>query len=556
MAVVTSKLDSKLPVASDIRWYLPTNKTRYNNIVTNEYRRYRPKLCFKQPSSKNTKGVSWQIKYRFKYRYTPAAQKAAKKSSSWTDWSKWRTPYKTKYRGSNGKSVEYGTGAIVPDPMYWLKGNRSYALNSTYNYFLNWYDNPKWMKADYDCIAFEFAVRSYKNKKHGNWVKKELKVFRRAEVRDEVLIRRGGGGLQIDFNCNSERDGTVSITSIVDASGEELLIEDVEVAPTVDSYRAASGNLSWYAYKKAGYTPYQIEIMGKNFTRYPEFDEKLTVTGNYINSDGVKTPFAFKGGGTVYGKDTSDQVPKPNFDITVNDKGIATVKVTKSSEFDGSYGGVKLKHVSCTATYILDGNKESLTATNQAKLKSYTDRVNLFKNGVPTAANAELGTWKFRLPLNAKVTFYISTVNELNQCNGKYDYRTFECSGIMLNGITYPNVHAAVTFNTSLSKSTDKEVSVELPYGRALPFAVYGKGRKSTLTFRGNIIDIPNDKQMSPYATPYHIKKLSKYIGLYHLRTSKGEFFTVALKNVDWDYGSVGDTNLLSVSMEMEEVSN
>ena len=198
MAVVTSKKDSKMPVASDIRWYIPTDKKRYNNIVTNEYRRYRPKLCFKQPSSKNTKSVSWQIKYRFKYRYTPAAQKAAKKKSAWTDWSKWRTPYRTKYRGSNGKSVEYGTGAIVPDPMYWLKGNRSYAVNSTYNYFLNWYDNPKWMKADYDCITFEFAVRSYKNKKHGEWTTKKLSVYRRAEVRDEVLIRKGGGGLQID----------------------------------------------------------------------------------------------------------------------------------------------------------------------------------------------------------------------------------------------------------------------------------------------------------------------------------------------------------------------
>ena len=161
MAVTTSKLKTSMPMASEIRWYAPTTKNRIKNAVTNENRRYTKKLCFKQPASTNKNNVSWQIKYRFKCRYSSSAQKAGKKKAEWTNPSSWRTPYAGTYRGANGKSKQYDAGAAIPDPKYWLKGNRPYAKNSTYNFFLDWYNNPKWMGANYDCIEFEFAVRSY-----------------------------------------------------------------------------------------------------------------------------------------------------------------------------------------------------------------------------------------------------------------------------------------------------------------------------------------------------------------------------------------------------------
>lgn len=548
MAVTTSKLKTSMPMASEIRWYAPTTKNRFKNTVTNENRRYTKKLCFKQPSSTNRNNVSWQIKYRFKCRYTPSAQKAGKKKAEWTNPSSWRTPYAGMYRGSNGKSKKYAAGAAIPDPKYWLKGNRPYAKNSTYNFFLDWYNNPKWMGADYDCIMFEFAVRSYKSGKHGNWVTQKLYVYRAATVANEVLIKQGGGGLHIDFNYICDRgDPSVSITSVVDAKGNDLLKNDVKVAPTTDTNRAASGDLDWYAYKRNGYTPGQVTISATNLTRKVEFDEKLKVTGHFITSANVKTAFSFRNEGTVYGKDALDQIPIPDITVTTDGRGIATVVARKNSKFDGSYGA-KLTNVNCSATYTIDGETKNLSWATE-------DKVNLSKNGVPTGADAKLGTWTFRPPMGVEVEYYASISNELGQFKGAYKYETVECSGVMLNGITYPSIHASLTFNTSLSKSTNKEVAVNLPFGRDLPFAVFGKGRNSSMSLKGYVVDIPEEKQKNKYATPYHIKKLAENIGLYHMRTSNGEIFVVALKSVEWEYESVGDTNVMTVSMEMEEVS-
>lgn len=545
-----STLNKKLPKASSIRWCTGAGKNMSKSIGTDENRKFSRKICFKQGGSTKS-NITWQIVYRWRNRYTPSVSKT-KKNATWSDWSKWRTPIAFKPYNDKGVKTAVDKNAIVPDRKYWRVGNRGYVKTSSYNVFANWTTDNKsarTMNDDYDAIEYQFAIRSYhaKTAKHGEWVYQKLTVYRKATVKDEVLIRNANG-LHIDFNYICERGGNVSITSIKDSTGRDILKSDVKVAPSTDTKRLASGNLHWYAYKRSGYTAGQVLISASNLKRSPEFHEKLTVTGSYVTKNNAKTKFNFYNGGYVYGEATADEVPRPRIDISQNkNTGVVTVKAYKTSEFDGNYGGVKLVDVQCSGSYTLDGVDKSISPFSSTEIDS-TDIGN-------KKVDEELGTWKFRPPMNVEVTYLVRVKNELGQFGtailgtNKKTY-TFKSSGYLLNGITYSDVYAAVSYNAQFNTSTETDCVVNLPYGRSLPFAVYGKGRVPTMTLQGYAID--NEKKINKYSTPYYIKRLAKYIGVYLLRNSQGEIFKVAVKKVDIQYVR---SDLISVTIEMQEVS-
>lgn len=557
-----STLNKKLPKASSIRWCTGAGKNMSASISTDENRKFSRKICFKQGGSTKS-NITWQIVYRWRNRYTPSVSKT-KKNATWSSWSKWRTPIAFKPYNEKGVKTSVDKNATVPDYKYWRVGNRGYVKTSSYNVFANWTTDNKsarTMNDDYDAIEYEFAIRSYhaKTAKHGEWVYQKLKVFRRATIVDEVIIGNSSG-LQIDFNYISERGGNVSITAIKDSDGNDILKSDIKKAPATDTGRLAkpaSGGLAWYAYKRSGYTAGQIDIPSSNLKRVPEYHEKLTITGDYVTKDNAKTKFAFKNSGYVYGEAAEDEIPRPTIDVSVDkNTGVVTVKAFKTSEFDGNYGGVKLTDISCSGSYKLDG--VSMT------LSSYSvDKENAVKNlnSTGTATYSEpIATWKFRPPMNIDVTYSVKVKNELGQysattINKSKDIfpkktETFKSAGYLFNGITYSNVYAAVSYNAQFNTSTETDCVVNLPYGRSLPFAVYGSGRVPTMTLQGYAID--NEKKINKYSTPYYIKRLAQYLGVYWMRNSQGEIFKVAIKKVDIQYVR---NDLISVTIEMQEVS-
>lgn len=554
-----STLNKKLPKASSIRWCTGAGKSMSTSISTDENRKFSRKIGFKQGGSTKS-AVTWQIVYRWRNRYTPSVSKT-KKNATWSGWSSWRTPTNCSLYGSDGKKKTYTKGAAVPDRKYWRVGNRAYVKTSSYNVFAHWdtaNSAAKTMSKDYDAIEYQFAIRSYhaKTAKHGEWVYQKLKVYRRATVADEVLIRNANG-LHIDFNYICERGGNVSITSIKDANGFDILKSDVKVAPATDTKRLSSGNLTWYAYKRSGYTAGQVLISADNLKRSPEFHEKLTVTGNYVTKDNAKTAFKFKNSGYVYGEATSDEVPRPRITVSLDkNTGVVTVKAYKNEEFDGNYGGVKLLDIQCSANYTLDGVSKSVSAFSTTKLEA-ADIMLPYGSGDTGGGTTDelLGTWKYRPPMNVEVTYLVSVKNELGQfgtailgVNKKTN--TFKSAGYLLNSITYSNVYAAVTYNAQFNMSTEKDCVINLPYGRSLPFAVYGTGRTPSMTLQGYAID--NEKKINKYSTPYYLKRLAQYLGVYLLRNSQGEIFKVAVKKVDIQYVR---SDLISVTLEMQEVS-
>lgn len=559
MAKVTT-LNTKLPKASQIRWCTDAGKNMSTSISTDENRVFSRKVCFKQGGSTKS-NIHWQIKYRWKFRYTPSVAKQKKGEVS--DWSSWRTPITFKPYNDEGVKVTVNKNTDkVPDEKYWRVGNRAYVKSSTYNMFANWTSANKaarTMGADYDCIEYQFAVRAIhaSSQKHGEWTYQNLKVFRKATIADEVLIGTGSG-LQIDFNYISERGGSVSITAIKDSDGNDILKSDIKKAPATDTGRLtkpASNALNWYAYKRSGYTAGQIDISSDNLKRAPEYHEKLTVTGHYITKDNIKTAFAFNNSGYVYGEAAENEIPRPKIDILVDkDTGVVTVTAYKSPEFDGYYGGVKLTDIQCSASYTKNGNKHSFGSFDYDK----TDAVKKLNSATGATLTTPLATWKFRPPMNIPVTYSCKVKNELGQYSAKGTKanvitertETVKGSGYLLNGITYPNVYAAVSYNAEFNWSTETGVMINLPYGRKLPFAVYGGGRVPTFTLKGYSVD--NDKTVNKYNKPHHLKRLAQYLGVYLLRNGAGESFKVAVKKVDIDYVRY---DVLTVTIEMQEVS-
>lgn len=566
MATKVSTLNKKLPKASQIRWCTGAGKNMSASIGTDENRKFSRKICFKQGGSTKS-AITWQIAYRWRNRYTPSVSKT-KKNATWSAWSSWRTPTTCSLYSSDGNKKSYTANDAIHGctknlnySKYWRAGNRGYVKTGSYNVFAQWTTENKrarTMSANYDAIEYEFAIRSYhaKSCKHGEWVYQKLKVYRRATVADEVLIG-SADGLHIDFNYICERGGNVSITSIKDADGFDILKSDVKVAPATDTKRLSSGNLTWYAYKRSGYTAGQVLISADNLKRSPEFHENLTVTGNYVTKDNAKTAFKFKNSGYVYGEATSDEVPRPRITVSLDkNTGVVTVKAYKNEEFDGNYGGVKLLDIQCSANYTLDGVSKSVSAFSTTKLEA-ADIMLPYGSGDTGGGTSDvnLGTWKFRPPMNVEVTYLVRVKNELGQfgtailgVNKKTEI--FKSAGYLFNGITYPNVYAAVSYNAQFNMSTEKDCTIELPYGRALPFAVYGAGRIPTMTLSG--YSIVNEKQVNKYGTPYYLKRLAQYLGVYWMRNSVGEIFKVAVKKIDFDY--VRD-DIYSVSLELQEVS-
>lgn len=552
-----SKLNKKLPKASSIRWCTGAGKNMCTAIATDESRKYSRQIRFKQPSGGN--GIGWQIVYKWRNRYTPSVAKS--KKATWSGWSTWRTPTECSVKNESGVLKTYAAKAKVPARDYWLRGNLSYGKSNVYRWIMTFASS---IPSSYDAVQFQFAIRSFKPStcQHGSWVYQNLYVYRKATIADEVLVKTSSGGLQLDFNYICERGGYVVVNSIKDADGEELLKNTIKQAAATDTNRVASvgtEDLDWYPYKRDGYTAGQLTI-SDSLKRSPEYGETLTVDAYYLTKNNCKTPFAFKNNGYVYGGD--QVIPQPTVKITKDEnRGLITVTASRNaaiteylSQFDNEYEGIS--SIGCTASYVVEETKKSVTA--------YGKNIAKFETFVPETI---FGQWEFKPPVGVDITFTITIKNAYEQGTttkviDKIDFK----GGYILSGVTNPDIYAAVMFNTSFNTETETPNSVNLPYGRSLPFAVYGTGRTTSMSLKGSCVtadkvvtdsdDVEhcykNNKEINKFSTPKYIKKLAKNLGVYTLRSSQGEIFKVALNSVDIEY--VTD-ELITVSLDMEEVS-
>lgn len=574
MAVVYSKLDKTLPKVSNIRWCKSAGTSMFTGIYTNESRYFTRKVCFKQPSRTD---ISYQVMYRVRRHYTATVAKT--KNAEWTKWSAWVSPYGMSYRNDKGKYVEVKRDYSPPSSKYWLQGNHVYAKNSTYNVFIDWTTENgrgKYVGGDHDKVEYEFQVRTYhaKTETHGEWVKQVLSVWRIATVKDEVLIGANGGGLQIDFNyLNYTNTCSVKVKSITDSNGVNILKKEISKAPTTDTGRMTmpeTDAIPWYAYKRTesvanvmtDYTPGELNIQTSELSRNIEFGEVLTVEAQFLTKNNIPTTMKFKNEvgttplkeGYVYGLDVKNQIPRPRVETSIDDKGILTIKAYKSAEFDeyynSPYSAVKLSDISLSTKYYLDDEKKTLSAITKTK---YSDHYNSKDSGTELLAE-----WTVQPPMNLEGTYTVQMKNELKHYSLYHNDEVanpqvkvvFESSGFLFNGITKSDVCVAVPYNTEFKSSVTTESKIELPYGRTLPFAVFGTGRTNTITAKGCCVE--NEKLINEYSRPRYIKNLVDNLGLYWFRKSNGEILKVAVKKASLDYPR---EDTVSVSLDMEEVA-
>lgn len=246
-------------------------------------------IYFKQPGTT----YPYQIQYQTRSHYTEEMQK--KKGAEWNEWSSWKNARAftspvlgaVPYKGTQEKYMM----------KKWMKANKGVNKKSKYVHALTLTGHA--IDSAYDGRQFKVRIRTFSKAKatHGSLVYGTVTVWKRTAITNEKMFVDENGGIDLRFHYKGNDDGVLTVNSIKDSKGMELVVPEAvgeSYAWSYDDYY--SGSLA------SGYTPAKATINRANLTRDIEYGEKLTCDIVYTNSHGAPTKLSLS---NVTAMDTS-----------------------------------------------------------------------------------------------------------------------------------------------------------------------------------------------------------------------------------------------------------
>lgn len=515
MAVLKSKLNSKLPKIADIRFCTTAGKNLCTGISTGENSKFSIAVNFKQPA-KRTAYTSYQIQYRQRNMYEQG------QATSWSDWSKWK----------NMKAMTGIAQGSTKNPDEWRKGNHG-VCKTTYNQFWKWTNAG--LGGIYVARQYQFRVRVYngKNSTHGAWVTSSALSIKRLCACENETFFTAYGNSYIDFNYKwPEANGVFfRMNSIKDANGRELLTTKYEQAITYDKKRTPSSTPPL----REGWVPGRMMV---NTKRDLQPGERLTIDGCLeVNSTGARTYFPKNM--TVSKVDY--EVNTPRIELAVNKTAASiTARVYKSDPDDVVISG------NVTLKYTYNGKEYQQAAykiTNNFNVVSTTTPIMtavfpFCPLNTPLSVTATIGSglanrsYKKTAQVDAGRAWFVGKANNPGRI-----------AALLVREGEYPSFETR-----SQGKST-----VALTYGRNLPFAAFSPGTMTDLQISGTAVETSlGMRGMPERSAPRYWHEVRNDPGIYYLRGPNGEVHKAAFQEVQMVREQKDTT---SVTASFQEVS-
>ena len=453
----------------------------------------------------------YQVQYRWHYRYT--GTQAVAHGADWTDFTDWQTP--VAIAATTSQTTAIAAGATT-SPDTWQRAN--YAPNKAYDY-LRILDQSVAIGSSYDAVSYQIRARvyDYATNKHGSWVYSEtIKVFKAAEVSDVTLHTGADGALDIDYNYKWDRGKALIVTIVKDASGRNLLRDTFKRTPQQRPilYSPNDPNAPSTSPCTAGYRWGTNTIPASALKRKMEPNEVIRLNAYLATYDGARTylPKPL----TVNSYDAELSAPR----IAVakdNARGVLQVFAYKTDADDD------LDSVGCCVTWSYNG--KDYTALPE------TSRVDTTINSTTTPVGR---FWFVGVPVGVTLAVTVAFRNSFAYLKRTYAKTTLGATGTAyLNPASGAQTNTAAAFaNMSLTVSSTPPVTIELPFGRTAPFAAYGKGETTTVTFTATIAETARSGQ-SDRSTWQYWNAIRTNPGLYVLRLPDGQMYRLAVQSIE-----------------------
>lgn len=507
---MASTLNSKLGVPSNVSGYSDFGKgVRANKFYTNS----NGTLTSLVLGLKQLKGnkAYYQVQWRWHYRYTGA--QALSHGADWTDFNDWRTPVAIAATTSHATAIAAGSTTAVND---WERPN--FAPNQKGDY-LRISTAGVTLASTYDAVSYQVRARVYDpaSNKHGPWAYSEsIKVFRAAEVAGVTLRTDEDGALVIDYNYKWDRGRALIVTIVKDSTGRNLLRDTFKRTPQqrpvfFDLTDPEPPPASPYT---SGYHWGENKIPVSALKRKMEPNEVIRLNAYLATYDGARTylPKPL----TVNSYDAELSAPR----IAVakdNARGVLQVFAYKTDADDD------LDSVGCCVTWSYNG--KDYTALPE------TSRVDTTINSTTTPVGR---FWFVGVPVGVTLAVTVVFRNSFAYLKRTYAKTTLGAtSTAYLNPASGAQTNTAAAFaNMSLTVSSTPPVTIELPFGRTAPFAAYGKGETTTVTFTATIAETARSGQ-SDRSTWQYWNAIRTNPGLYVLRLPDGQMYQLAVQSIE-----------------------
>ncbi len=459
----------------------------------------------------NSYAYSYQMQYMVTARMTPARQLETGSQTTKTGWKYFNSAW-TGDVGANNKCV-------APD-----KNNKYYRYYSLAGTTLM-------TAGSYDRLTITVRVRSFnkKKKQHGAWTTTSLTIYCVPTVSAYKTVVLADGGAKMYLNTNGWTRGNsgISLKSIKDASGNELL-----KMPTFCDVNAIGG-------EEAANYPYII-LSGSSLKTGLKQNTAYTLTGSYVTMDGAEADIS----GTFITEDISAVIDEPVVAVVRDDDaGELEVTISKSDGTDDwddvsawlTAGGMR---VDCVAS---SGSND---AARRYKFMPPLD-VDLKLN---IGISNDLGGY-FQKTCSSADIANLKAFNSDDRLIVNYTDGNDEQPG---NGMFYGSKNVQMNYDVEYSTDAERESETELPFGRTRPVAFLGEGVDVTLTVKGTI-DSTGELETAASSGYSNWLEFQEQQGIVLLRLPGGQMYQALCTKLTLDQEDEYDEGR-TVSMTLKEV--
>lgn len=531
----------------------------------------------KQPSKKV---YPYQVQFREKSKYASASTQ--KKGAGWTKWGPWRCadPFswvtgKTKTKKGKKHTVKRGSAKDVAS---WKRANVGVNKKGTWKSIAKLSDT---IDDKYEQRVYQYRVRCYNASKNkaGSWKYGSITVKRAPVVMDEMLISSAKGSLWIGANVTPNRGGKLYITALqVYQNGKwvtNLRSKTWSAAWRRDTNRPASAD-NGKPKTRSGYTPVEATIPASKLKNAMRPGQHIRIKGYYKAHDGSKT-YLFN----------SSKLHKKK--LSVWDGKLDAFKLWVLDPSRGSFNGMDLHHSVYVAAFRDGDSTDDLyTAIGAAMTWKAADGSTV---SVPPKvlnkkhywSNRGAGmfaeAWFVAPPFGVDWSIVVTVRNNTNGNNycrsmaaGPYRQDTAYIhlvSDTMRSdrwggedakaSKTSEDGHAARyvgLLGPSMTMDSERQSTVELPYGRGLPFAAFASGITNKITVDGTVMadsfKTANEASMPPHCRARYADDLRRRQGIWYVLTPDGGRRKAAVTEVAMTSEKLGKQTVSITAQEVE----
>lgn len=528
----------------------------------------------KQPSKKV---YPYQVQFREKSKYASASTQ--KKGAGWTKWGPWRCadPFswvtgKTKTKKGKKHTVKRGSAKDVAS---WKRANVGVNKKGTWKSIAKLSDT---IDDKYEQRVYQYRVRCYNASKNkaGSWKYGSITVKRAPHMVDETLIASAKGSLWLGANVTPNRGGKLYITELQTRENgkwtSNLRSKTFSHAWTRDTDRNADSKPK----TRSGYTPVEVTIPISNLKRAMRPNQPVRIKGYYKAHDGSKT-WLFSSSKLHKAKTSKWDGELDEFKMWVLDPS------------RGSFNGMDLHHAVYVAAFRDGESQNDLYTSVGATLNwrwhgsdhSVAPKVLNRKHYFSQQGQGMfMEAWFVAPPFGVEWWVTVTVRNNVNsesyhrslssrKFRQETDYFHLVEDKMHKDAWGGEDANASKTSkdgwragymgfagNAEMTFDTTKPSTIELPYGRGLPFAAFGSGEKNKITVSGDVLSDDYDgadmSSLPPNCRWYNADYVRNHQGMWYVLSPDGGRYKVAVTEVDATYKTRSTRGITVTAQEVE----